>query len=186
MSLHCMIDLETMDTRPSAVVLSIGAVLFDPTTESMGPAYYAKLQVGDQIERGRTQSSATLEWWARQPDAAREEAFGDAGKLPVEEALAGFRQFLDSANDGGGVSGVWGNGAAFDNVILASLYHSYGEAPAWPFWMDRCFRTLVALFDPSKALRPQFAGTAHNALDDAFHQARYLQALVRADPIARF
>ncbi len=27
---HCMIDLETLDVKPTAVILSIGAVVFDP------------------------------------------------------------------------------------------------------------------------------------------------------------
>lgn len=186
MSMHCMIDLETLDTRPSAVVLSIGAVLFDPNSDFLGPTYYAKLEIADQVERGRTKSAATMEWWAKQSDAAREEAFGMKDKQPTEIVLSSLRQFINHAVVNSGLVGVWGNGAAFDNVIVNDLYASFGAARPWPYWMDCCFRTVKSLWTPDGFVKPERQGTHHNALDDATHQARYLQALVKAGAIARF
>ena len=68
------------------------------------------------------------------------------------------------------IEGVWGNGASFDNVLLATAYKRLGMETPWPFWKDRCFRTMknVCKVDHS------FEGTAHNALDDARSQAQHL------------
>jgi len=66
---------------------------------------------------------------------------------------------------------VWGNGAAFDNVILASAYRQANITQPWLFWNDRCYRTVKAL---SPAVTMQRNGTHHNALDDAESQARHL------------
>ncbi len=37
---HIMLDLETLDTTSSAVVISIGAVAFDPETNALGDKFY--------------------------------------------------------------------------------------------------------------------------------------------------
>ena len=47
---HIMLDLETLDTSPSAVVLSSGAVAFDPYTNALGDRFYVEMteDVGTQ------------------------------------------------------------------------------------------------------------------------------------------
>lgn len=183
MTLHCMIDLETLDTVPSAVVLSIGAVLFDPNSSYIGETFYAKLEVETQVNAGRTKSPQTLEWWAKQSDQARLEAFGMEGKQPTDEVLSSLRQYINRAISEHELAGVWGNGSDFDNVIVADLYRSFGASNAWPFWMNRCFRTLKDLRKPMTFIKPQRRGTHHNALDDAVYQAEYLQATAKATGI---
>ncbi|MCV5360349.1 3'-5' exoribonuclease, partial [Escherichia coli] len=37
---HLMIDLETMDNKPTSAIASIGAVFFDPETGEMGEQFY--------------------------------------------------------------------------------------------------------------------------------------------------
>ncbi|MNL17628.1 hypothetical protein D3C87_1387310 [compost metagenome] len=75
---------------------------------------------------------------------------------------------------------VWGNGAAFDNVILRSAYERCGLPPCWEWYNDVDVRTVVAMgreigFDPKRDMA--FEGERHNALDDAIHQARYVSAI---------
>jgi hypothetical protein len=65
---------------------------------------------------------------------------------------------------------LWGNGASFDNAILAHAYARCGATPPWKFWNDRCYRTVAAL----TATPRQQGGTHHNALDDARSQAEHL------------
>lgn len=57
-----MIDLETLDTAPTAVVLSIGAVVFDPYTGARGPSFYKELTnfLEQQTGVGRTISPGTI------------------------------------------------------------------------------------------------------------------------------
>ena len=67
---------------------------------------------------------------------------------------------------------VWGNGATFDNVILRNAYQKTGLDCPWPFWQDRCYRTLKNLAPDID--RPEL-GTLHQALNDATVQAQHMQ-----------
>ena len=71
---------------------------------------------------------------------------------------------------------IWGNGAAFDNVILRTAYERLGLKAPWNFWDDRCFRTVKALHPEVEYVK---SGAAHNALDDAKNQALYLMKVLR-------
>lgn len=172
---HIMCDLETFDTKPSALVISIGAVRFDPALGTIGEKFYAVLDLQTQSDRGRTTSESTKNWWAQQSDDAR--AVLSAPKTDTLVALSDFYDFVYKD----GCDGFWGNGATFDNVIVDSLYQTFGLKRPWSYSADRCYRTVKALHaaaHPYAAL-PQFAGVKHNALADAKHQTKCL--LVMAD-----
>lgn len=167
-----MLDLETLHTEPGAVVLSIGGVLFDRETKSIGPGVHVRLDLNDQLLRGMEVSADTLAWWFRQSDEARMEAIADP--MNATSALMGLAEFLTHGE--GGVNPnmrVWGNGAGFDNPILVTLYRRFGMEPPWKFWNDRCFRTLKAEHACSRDLEPEFDGERHNAFADAKHQAKW-------------
>lgn len=182
MSLHCMIDIETLGTQPSAIVLSIGAVVFSMYDGELFDTFYAKLELASQAAAGRTRDESTVAWWAQQPDAARNEAFELEGKKPAREALDELSDLFNA----GEISSVWGNGANFDNVIVADLYRTFHRKAPWRFWQDRCFRTVRALHDPRGRLMPKFNGTPHHALHDALHQTAYLREIALAHPTVDF
>lgn len=172
---HIMCDLETFDTKPSALVVSIGAVRFDPALGTIGEKFYRVLDLQTQSDRGRTTSESTKNWWAQQSDDAR--AVLSAPKTDSLVALADFYDFVA----GEGCDGFWGNGATFDNVIMDSLYDTFGLKPPWPFWAHRCYRTIKALYVNAhpKGYLPPFKGTKHNALADAEHQAECLLVMAQ-------
>ena len=75
---HIMVDLETLDTAHTAVVLSIGAVAFECAADhlidrALNPAnfFYAELEIRDQQRARRTLSAQTVTWWMRQGEDAR-------------------------------------------------------------------------------------------------------------------
>lgn len=166
---NIMLDIETLDTTPSAVVLSIGAVKFN--VEGIGETFYATLRASEQDSR--TQSASTLEWWSKQSPEAKAAVFPPHGAAEsVRSALARFVAFFDHDK-----YDVWGNGAAFDNVIVKHLLAQYGLECPWRYSGDRCFRTLKALVYSNFPNLKESAisyGTAHNALDDAIAQAQEL------------
>jgi len=169
MTSHVMLDIETLDTKPSAVVASVGAVLFN--SEEILEKKLWNLHLDDQLTLGRTISGGTLAWWFDQDKAVQESTFLE---LVVDPKIV-LRQ-LSTLCEG---CKVWGNGASFDNVIVHSLAESYGMGSAkepWPYWNDRCFRTVTALFDPRKKLRGD-NDMRHDALADAECQARWLMAV---------
>lgn len=158
---HVMLDLETLGTAGDAAIVSIGAVVFGADGIAPNP-FYCPVRLQSAIDAGLRVDGSTVEWWTRQPDAARA-VFGEHA-AELDSALLAFAQWLP------GRAKVWGNGASFDNAILASAYRAVGRPLPWKFWNDRCYRTIAA----GIGVRRQQLGTHHNALDDARSQAEHL------------
>ena len=172
MTTHAMIDLETLDVLPTATVLTIGGVKFNPNeiSEPTQPFYY-RFNVDEQLDKGRTTSESTLEWWGKQAEDVREEALGDGNRTPVLEVLQALNKWCV------GVDTIWCQGPAFDIVILEDMFRSYDHHVPWPFWKIKDSRTLFGIMptDPRKAIN--FA--AHNALEDCKVQALCVQQTIK-------
>jgi hypothetical protein len=184
MHTHIMLDLETLDTRTSAVVLSIGAVAFDPHSHSpLGERFYLELtdDIWQQQQLNRTISGDTVRWWiAQSPEAQKVLGKDDPNRVRATtiEALMQFSAYID--RNGGPDAKIWGNGADFDNILLGSLYADFGLARPWSYGRNRCYRTVKNLgFGPR---RPAREGVHHNALDDAITQAVHLQEIFACLP----
>lgn len=181
---HIMLDLETLDTRHSAVVLSIGATSFDTESLKINDTFYVELtnDIAAQEKVYRTISGSTVKWWMQQDVMARR-VFADPGENRVTtlEGLSRFKQFVDAY--GKGVC-IWGNGADFDNIILGTLYEDMGMSKPWSYGKNRCFRTLKNLGLPRNYVAPGKTGTAHNALDDAIYQTHCLLEIARCVPLS--
>ena len=163
---HIMLDLETLGTAVDSTILSIGAVKFDPETESdLGEKFYSTLSIQSNLDAGRGVSGDTIKWWMGQDADAR--AVFNAPCVHLEEGLAAFVQFFDH-ND----YFVWGNGSDFDNAIMTHALNSMGWKTPWKFWNNRCYRTLKGM--PGVPKMAAFAGK-HNALADACAQALHMQ-----------
>lgn len=181
--LDVVVDLETLDNKATSVVLSIGAVAFTQMNGvAVSKGFHEFLRFEEQFKRGRTASASTLMWWFEQGNAARIRQV-TAERLPSQTVLTNFKSWLfDISNGQLNKVRLWGNGAAFDNAILASLYHTFDMDIPWHFWNDRCYRTMKALSGTTAAEY----GVAHDALDDAIKQALHLvRMLDDAYPIER-
>ena len=175
---NIMVDLETLGQVPGCVVLSIGAVAFDDT--NLGAEFYTVINIADSKSFGLHENDETLAWWGKQNPEARkvlDEASDMATSKSVVATIKAFNQYL--APFGHGSIKVWGNGANFDNTILSAMYSAADLKTPWPFWNDRCYRTLKNLFKDIKV--PARLGTYHNALDDAKHQALHAVQIFQAN-----
>ncbi len=117
----------------------------------------------------------TLHWREQQSHEAQEvlrQANDYKTSVSIKFALNEFNKFISQHQD----PEVWGNGADFDNVILAYAMAKCDLLPAWKFWNNRCFRTLKGMFPNAKLNR---IGTYHNALDDAETQAQHANILLK-------
>lgn len=168
-----MLDLETMGNGPSAAIVAIGAVAFDLDAGTIGSSFYKLVDLTTAVECGGQMDAATVMWWVQQKEAARIALVGDAA-THIRGALDMFADWLHETT-GGHEPRLWGNGAAFDNVILASAYRNAGKAQPWKHWNDRCYRTVKAMFP---AIRMERVGTHHIAVDDAKSQALHLIAML--------
>lgn len=194
--LDIMLDLETMGTAPGSAITQIGAVGFDPTSGTLGPAFYARISLKSCVGRGLTMDPDTVLWWMGQSDAARAEFAKPA--VDIGDGLDMFSAWLNDGNPHEKVR-VWGNGAAFDNALLTDAYRRiHGEVP-WRFWNDRCYRTLKSEFKSipmpdertladyqamglhlTPGFTMDFEPTAHNALWDAVRQADHCIQILRS------
>lgn len=161
-----MCDLETMGNGPNAAITSIGLTTFDEAV-----TLRVSVALDSAVLAGGVMDASTVLWWMKQSDEARSRMAHHA--IPILSALDQVDDFYDEVTLHCGHAGItiWGNGATFDNVIIRSAYQRLGRQPPWPFWSDRCFRTLKNLYP--QVAEPAREGTHHDALDDAVHQARW-------------
>lgn len=166
-----MIDLETLGTGPDTVVVSLGAVLFDPNQLELGPTFYAPLQIQNQLDIGRKVTGDTLKWWIGQSDAAKK-LFHEEAQDPAY-VLSVFSDWLKQNIPSIRSRKPWGNGATFDISIMESLYKSYNLEVPWNFNSVMDLRTFKRFVGKGKQV-PKTIGVNHNALDDAINQANYV------------
>ena len=171
MTIHCMIDIETMGNGPRSAILSVGAVNFHIETGEIVETFYAAADMEDAIRYGSVDGS-TVKWWMQQSDAARQSAV--AGTMPLREVLSKLASFYRQK------SPVWGNGPAFDMVILENAYNAvFEKAAPWKFWDHLDCRTMKSVGECFGYTVPAIKGVAHNALDDAKHQAKWVSEIFR-------
>ena len=168
-----MIDLETLDVLPTATILTIGAVKFDPFGDDVkSPAcekFYVRVDVDSCDALGSTVSQSTLEWWSKQDQAAQDEAFDPNNRIAIEDAMAQLYKFC------WGAKRVWSHGSGFDIIILENYFRKIGKAIPWSFWEARDTRTLFDIgINPH---RPPVL--KHHALEDAWNQAVGVQNVYR-------
>jgi hypothetical protein len=169
MAAQVMVDLETLGNGSNSVIIAVGAVEFDPDTQTLGSEFYAVVDPQSCVDAGLEVDVSTVLWWMKQSDAARS-AFQRPGK-PLQDILIDFAKWYPSG------AALWGNGATFDNVILGNAFRALNIEQPWKFWNDRCYRTLKNLLPDVPLGR---AGTHHNALDDAKTQAAHANKLLAA------
>ena len=164
-----MLDIETLDTAPSAVILSIGIVAFNKEQVSVEFLHRA-VDIQPQIDQGRTISADTLKWWLNQSDAARHSLLRMNPKSP--ETVA--KDIWDFVSDYCAIKDAkfWGNGSDFDNVKVEHFMRQNGVEPPWEFYNNRCYRTMKNMFP--NVTKPKFEGVKHNAEADARHQATHM------------
>lgn len=184
---HIMIDMETLGHTADCVILSIGAVRFDPYGDAVGEdGFYRAITIESNLDYGRSVSQGTIKWWLG-PDMTPEakQVFFDPNAVGLDTALdelvewmyAGVtdrheRQIIQKNNT------IWANGPEFDAAILAHvLVKTHRDLP-WFHWNCHSMRTWK-LLPGAKDVKLPRSGAHHNAFDDALHQALTIQAITR-------
>ena len=168
---HIMIDLETMSLRPNAAIVSIGAVLFDDQGCALD-TFYRNVSLSSCQSHGLHIDAGTVMWWLRQNAVARDALDTDPLKLP-----AALRELNDWMPHTASLTGVWGNGAAADNVWLAEAYLAADVVRPWTHKHDRCYRTFRAAHQD--VIDPPENETSHNALSDALWQVEFMRIVIK-------
>ena len=167
---HCMVDLETLSTDTSAVIVTIAAVKFNFDSDEI-ETFTVNLDPKSSLKYGMTISQDTLDWWKKQDKAAV-----DAWKLnpvPVDAALDSFNGFIGDASK----TNMWAQGIDLDFPVLRYSLKKTGKPIKWNYWNQCDSRTIftVANFNTKKATR---VGQYHNAIDDCRTQIAWLKQIL--------
>jgi hypothetical protein len=163
--LDCMIDIETLSTRPNAWICSIAAVRFNALDVDSDKKTLELL-----IDKAKTSPDAvatfhfcenTTKWWEGQPENVKNKVLYGEPRIALEEALKILSEFCS------GSSRYWSQGINFDPVILEHAYRVSGLEPPWKFWSWRDART-VSKMGPSKV--SMVKENAHDPLADCMFQ----------------
>ncbi len=156
-----MIDCETLDIGERPVLLSIGAVVFDDN--GIYEYFQADIDIESSKQFGFTVSQSTLDWWDQQDPIAKNMAF--AGKERIDIVLQKLVAFYSNH----GCTEIWSKGALADIRWINNALDYFGIERPWKYYKEFCFRTLLKSVPRFEI---PFHGIAHNALDDAIHQAK--------------
>lgn len=154
-----MIDCEALGIGERPAILSIGAVVFD---DSQIHAYF-DAGISTESTTDFDVSQDTLDWWAEQSQVARQLAF--SGTENIEDALIKLVNFY-TQNE---CTEIWSKGALADIRWINNALDHFGIERPWKYYKEFCFRTLLKSVPQFEI---PFHGIAHNALDDAIHQAK--------------
>ena len=172
---HIMIDLETLGTRPGSVILTIGAVRFDPTgkpvdqyspPEILDHVFYRRIQRDSCVALGLTDHADTLAWWGKQSHETRHEAFDAGPRYPIAKVMRDFTAWCGTDHPH-----PWSHGASFDISHCEDIFSRLSIRTPWNFWDIRDTRTLYAFTGE----KPDHDHNHHHAIHDAIAQAAAVQ-----------
>lgn len=158
-----MIDIETLGTRPDAMIIQIGAVYFDRETGETGPGFSANIDSSSFADKFSA-DYATVKWWFEQEEKARSLVMEHPTDLM--EAISSLYDFLNKPD-----VCLWSH-ATFDIPILMHAFDVAHIKFPVHYRKMRDIRTLMDLSLPGKSKVERF-GVHHNALDDCKYQVAY-------------
>ena len=171
---HVMVDLETLSTKPNACILTFGAMKFDPFHDARNEkeerifnskfSFYRRIDPASCTDLGAHIDEGTLDWWAKQDEKAKYEAFHEEDRHDIREVLSDFHRWY---NNDGGTEAVWSNGSIFDIIIIEDYNNKLARGNPWKFWEIKDTRTIYGLCD---AELPELKQDAHHALWDCWKQ----------------
>jgi len=178
-----MLDLETLGTRPNAVILSIGAIKFDrhrcdikrdKNYKSLPSdrIFYERIHIKSCLDVGLVIDEATDEWWKKQPVDVQYEALHNKDRSDIKTVLERFNKWFD------GSIYIWGNGSSFDITIIEEAFRRCDIKQLWLPWDVRDLRTLYDMGDVSQKDVPN--KNKHHPVHDCYNQIIGFQMAVDA------
>ena len=175
---HVSCDIETTGTNPDQnAIIQIGAVRFDPRTGEIDHNVFNRCL---RIPENRYWEESTREWWLTNPPHILESIFRrmeDPQKIMVE-FLTWIRRDLRNTPV------LVAKPVSFEHPFMESYCRQFELPKPWKYWEALDLRS----FCHGRGMRYldqelPFDGDQHDALDDAFHQAKVLlECLERTGP----
>lgn len=167
-----MVDIETLGVKPNSVMLTIGAVRFDPFSDDSklknGPLdmelFYARIDPESFTWPDADIDANTLKWWGLQKEEVREEAFSESDRKPIGIVMRDFYKWCQPFDR------IWANGPAFDIVILEYICRKLERGFPWQYHQVRDARTIYKLIPNNQS---QNHKNISNSVNPALHHAAW-------------
>jgi len=172
---HIMIDIETMGTKPGAIILSVAAVEFDLSTGKTGLVFHQTIDPESSQKAGMKLDFDTVVWWIKQGKEAQKVIVENTGNK-LEKVLTKLADWIKDYCDENVY--VWGNSARFDLGLLQAAYEVFEMDIPWNHYNELDVRT-IASFGREIKDNMAFEGVKHNPLDDCYHQIKYCSEIYK-------
>lgn len=178
-------DIETKDTEPTGVILSLGVVFFDITlvqtfeqlvTQGVN-IYFNQSQ---QEEAGRTISEATMDWWKKQGENAGE-CLNNPDQVDCTDLFLHLNRLYEKINFQPDRKNTrWFSRGYFDIAFMNNFCKTFEMDPMIKYWAWRDSRSYLDGLgigaDNSKLKKPE-GMVAHNSHHDAAFEAYMIQRM---------
>jgi inhibitor of KinA sporulation pathway (predicted exonuclease) len=171
-----MIDIEALAQSTDAVILSVGAVAFDPYASDIEDylqkkiekgnfdTFYEKVSVESCLDLNMTIEDSTMTWWAKQSPEAIDAAFSEDNRKSIEQILKELFVFSRHCTH------FWAKSPSYDMVILETAAKRLNTGVPWQYHQTRDVRTMEEVTGLSTK-----GSNTHDALSDAMNQAKIIQ-----------
>lgn len=145
------LDIETLDIRSSAVVLSVGMTYIrDNTPQSyeaiLNNSIFIKMDVKPQIAMGRTVGTTTVDWWGRQAEIVKKKSYYPSDKdVHPKDAFAILAKWLSQYNLSSEL--VWARGG-MDQLVMEDLATQLDLPNLVKYHVFRDVRTALEILYP--------------------------------------
>ena len=171
---NVMIDIETLGTKPGAVIASIAAVGFDIKTGSRQKIFHERIDIVQaQHVFGLHVDASTVKWWLVQSQEAMNDLMGNAR---IDDVLLSFNSVIrNKCKDR--VCQFWANSPSFDFRLLEAAMDKTRGCLPWQYFQEMDVRTIAAMRPEIKlevCAKPEYKQFAHTALSDCYMQIEYV------------
>lgn len=178
---HFMLDLETLDTKPSAHILELALICFCPYTGRVNEALSRHVRFGLIPQKGATASTSTLNWWSNEnqqyfmeliDNTNADRAFLKDVLFDIVELFNGVREHSDLR--------IWNTGTFDVDIVNDAAKRVFYEIKnVINFWEVRDVRSLRQVAEDFGLLNDEWP-TSHNAKDDCLRQISYVHSVYGA------
>lgn len=178
---HFMLDLETLDTKPSAHILELALICFCPYTGRVNEALSRHVRFGLIQQKGATISPSTLSWWSNENQQYFMELIDNikADNAFLKDELLEIVELFNNVREHSELR-IWNTGT-FDVDIFndAAKRVFYEIKNVINFWEVRDVRSLRQVAEDFGLLNDEWP-TSHNAKDDCLRQISYVHSVYGA------
>ena len=186
---HIVVDIETLGVSDTnTTILSIAAIPFrfgeiTPYSELLKNGFYRKLDAADQLKRGRTKESSTIDWWKKQNHEAQKNGFLPSPEdINIDQAFRELKQWVSTTDYDFRNSWIWCRGLDFDKPKIDKSCEFVGIDSPFNTCRWRDIRTMIDCLTGSingkyilEKEPDEFIH--HHCLHDAAHDAAIMQEI---------